>query len=76
MPSSTLSVSPIVSEERSRLDQTFERQHWLGVGLVGEVTRYVAEEDGVWCVLVGFGSAALCVRSRDEGWCRVVKRRA
>lgn len=26
--------------------------------------RYVAEEDGEWAALLGFGSAALCVRSR------------
>ena len=42
------------------------RQHWLGAGLVGEVMRYVAEEHGEWCALVGFGSAALCVKSREE----------
>lgn len=28
--------------------------------------RYVAEEDGEWAALVGFGSAALCVRPREE----------
>jgi len=28
--------------------------------------RYVAEEDGSWVALVGFGSAALCVRPREE----------
>jgi len=65
MSSPTLSVRPILPEERARFDQTLERQHWLGGGLVGEVMRYVAEEDGEWCALVGFGSAALCVRSRE-----------
>ncbi|MGH3025431.1 MAG: ISAs1 family transposase, partial [Gaiellaceae bacterium] len=35
-------------------------------GLVGEVMRYVAEEDSNWVALVGFGSAALCVRPREE----------
>jgi predicted transposase YbfD/YdcC len=28
--------------------------------------RYVAEEDGNWVALLGFGSAALCVRPREE----------
>ncbi|MGH9113028.1 MAG: Druantia anti-phage system protein DruA, partial [Acidimicrobiales bacterium] len=32
--------------------------------------RYVATDNGEWCALLGFGSAALCVRSREEliGW--------
>ena len=65
-----LVVRPIQSEERARFDETLEAEHWLGAGLVGEVMRYVAVEDGEWCALVGFGSAALCVRSREEliGW--------
>ena len=66
MASPTLSVRPILPHERARFDETLEREHWLGAGLVGEVMRYVAEEDGQWCALVGFGSAALCVRSREE----------
>ncbi len=66
MSSPTLSVRPILAEERARFDETLERQHWLGAGLVGEVMRYVAEENGEWCALLGFGSAALCVRSREE----------
>ena len=69
MSSPTLSVRPIRPEERTRFDETLARQHWLGAGLVGEVMRYVAEEDGEWCALVGFGSAALCVRSREDLLC-------
>lgn len=70
MPSRSLVVRPITPAERARFDQTLEAEHWLGAGLVGEVMRYVAEEDGEWCALLGFGSAALCVRSREEllGW--------
>ena len=45
MSSPTLSVRPILAEERARFDETLERQHWLRGGLVGEVMRYVAEED-------------------------------
>lgn len=66
MASSALSVRPILPHERARFDETLAQEHWLGAGLVGEVMRYVAEEDGQWCALVGFGSAALCVRSREE----------
>jgi predicted transposase YbfD/YdcC len=62
----SLVVRPIVAGERERFDETLRAQHWLGAGLVGEVMRYVAVEDGEWCALVGFGSAALCVRSREE----------
>ena len=66
MSQRALSVRPIRAEERARFDETLAREHWLGGGLVGEVMRYVAEEDGEWCALLGFGSAALCVRSREE----------
>jgi len=59
-------VRPIEAGERERFDATLRAEHWLGAGLVGEVMRYVAIEDGVWCAVVGFGSAALCVRSREE----------
>lgn len=63
---SSLVVRPITADERDRFDTTLEAEHWLGSGLVGEVMRYVAIEDGRWCALVGFGSAALCVSSRER----------
>ncbi|MGH9082241.1 MAG: transposase family protein [Acidimicrobiales bacterium] len=66
MSSSALSVRPILPHERARFDETLAAEHWLGTGLVGEVMRYVAEEDSNWVALVGFGSAALCVRPREE----------
>ncbi|MGH9652733.1 MAG: ISAs1 family transposase [Bryobacteraceae bacterium] len=66
MSSSGLAVRPIVSAERARFDETLRSRHWLGAGLVGEVMRYVAEENGEWVALVGFGSAALCVGPREE----------
>ena len=66
MSSSALSVRPILAYERARFDETLAAEHWLGTGLVGEVMRYVAEEDGNWVALIGFGSAALCVRPREE----------
>jgi len=66
MASSAATVRPIQSHERARFDETLAAQHWLGTGLVGEVMRYVAEEDGNWVALLGFGSGALCVRPREE----------
>jgi len=62
----SLVVRPITASERERYDATLEVSHWLGAGLVGEVMRYVAEQDGEWSALLGFGSAALCVRSRED----------
>ncbi len=69
-PNRKLTARLIAPDEQSRFDETLERAHWLGAGLVGEVVRYVAEENGEWVALIGFGSAALCVRARDTsiGW--------
>lgn len=63
-------MRPVLPEERQRFDDTLEAKHWLGAGLVGETMRYVALIDSEWAALVGFGSAALCVRSREQlvGW--------
>lgn len=70
MSSRALVVRPILANERSRFDETLAAEHWLGAGLVGETMRYVATLDDEWCALVGFGSAALCVRAREDllGW--------
>lgn len=69
-PSHALTVRLITTDERVQFDETLQRAHWLGAGLVGEVMRYVAEEDGEWVALLGFGSAALSVSARDAyiGW--------
>lgn len=69
-PSHKLTVRLVAPGEQARFDETLEGAHWLGAGLVGEVMRYVAEEDGEWVALIGFGSAALCVAARDThiGW--------
>ena len=64
-----LVVRPILAEERKRFDETLEANHWLGARLVGETMRYVALVNGEWAALIGFGSAALCVRSREELLC-------
>jgi hypothetical protein len=65
-----LRVRPIDAGERQRFNEELERSHWLGGGLVGEVMRYIAVVDGEWAALIGFGSAALVVKARDEhiGW--------
>ena len=65
-----LIVRPIDVSERLRFDEELERSHWLGGGLVGEVMRYIAVVDGEWAALIGFGSAALVVKARDNhiGW--------
>ena len=66
MSSSALSVRPILPYGRARLDEALGGEHSLSAGFVGEVMRYVTEEDGNCVALVGFGSAALCVRPREE----------
>jgi len=48
----SLVVRPITASERERFDATLEVSHWLGAGLVGEVMRYVAEQDGEWSALL------------------------
>ena len=54
MSSQALLVRPIRAGERARFDETLAAEDWLGGGLVGEVMRYVAEEDGEWCALLAF----------------------
>ena len=64
-------VRPIRPGERARFDEALCEHHWLGSRLVGETMRYVAlGPEGTWVALVGFGSAALSCRSREEwiGW--------
>jgi hypothetical protein len=61
-----LVVRPITVGERERFAANLETLHLLGAGLVGEVMRYVALENGRWCALLGFGSGALYVRSRED----------
>ena len=64
-----LVVRLVLPEERQRFDETLRENHWLGAGLVGETMRYIALVDGEWAALVGFGSSALCVRSREHLLC-------
>lgn len=68
---SSLVVRPIGPGERERFDTELGRHHWLGHRLVGETMRYVAlGPDGTWAALLGFGSAVLSCRPREDwiGW--------
>jgi hypothetical protein len=65
-----LVVRPVDPGEIDRFDALLDEHHWLGRGLVGETLRHIAEIDGTWVALVGYGSAALTVSARDHfiGW--------
>lgn len=65
-------VRPIFVDEVGRFNAVLREYHWLGHRLTGQVLRYVAVLDGEWVAVVGFGSAVLSCRARDEflGWSR------
>ena len=65
-------VRPIFVDEVGRFNAALREHHWLGYRLTGQVLRYVAVLDGEWVAVVGFGSAVLSCRARDEfvGWSR------
>ncbi len=67
-----VTVRPVSSEEAGRFSACLDAYHWLGHRLTGQVLRYVAELDGQWVALAGFGSAVLSCAARDEflGWSR------
>ena len=72
-----LVVRRVVAGEVARFDSLLDEHHWLGRGLVGETVRQVAEIDGEWVALVGWGSAAYTVAARDRwiGWSPVQRKR-
>jgi len=65
-------VRLLAAEELPRFNELIERHHYLhDARLVGEVLRYVAvDEQGEWVALLGYSSASLHLRVRDEwiGW--------
>lgn len=64
-------VRPIWASELERWRDLMSRYHYLGDGaMVGERIRYVAEIEGTWLALLGWGGAALHNRPRDAniGW--------
>ncbi len=67
-----MTVRPVALGETGRFNDVLDRHHWLGHRLTGQVLRYVAELDGRWVAVAGFGSAALSCAARDAfiGWTR------
>jgi hypothetical protein len=61
-----LVARPIARGEVERLNSLLDEFHWLGRGLTGQVMRHVAEIDGRWVAVIGFGSAALSCGPRDR----------
>ena len=67
-----VTVRPVTFGETARFNAELDCHHWLGHRLTGQVLRYVAELDGRWVAVLGFGSAALSCAARDRfiGWTR------
>lgn len=68
---SSLEVRPILPGERNVWHLYVRRFHYLGdTPLIGESLAYAAFREGQVVALLGWGSAALSVRARDEfiGW--------
>ena len=58
-------------DEVVRWDELMAAHHYLGFRtLVGESLKYVAEQDGSWLALLGWGTAAFKCSPRDRwiGW--------
>ena len=68
----SVTVRPVAFGETGRFNDLLDAHHWLGHRLTGQVLRYVAELDGRWVAVLGFGSAALSCAARDAfiGWSR------
>lgn len=66
-----LEVRMIKPAEEDRWDQLMKEHHYLGFErLSGETLKYVAEKDGEWVALLGWGSSAFKCVHRDKwiGW--------
>lgn len=63
------------ADEVGRFNALLDEHHFLGHHLFGRVMRYVAVEGDEWVALVGFGSAALSLRPREDyvGWSEATK---
>jgi len=51
-----VTVRPVAFGETARFNAELDTHHWLGHRLTGQVLRYVAELDGRWVAVLGFGS--------------------
>ena len=72
----SLEVRPIKREERAQWDALVRQHHYLGLhSLIGETIRYVAIHHGQLLALVGWSSAALNCKVRDQwiGWPSFIK---
>lgn len=68
-------VRLVASSERQAWDALMHQHHYLGFqGMIGESLRYVAEHQGHWLALLGWSSAALKCKVRDEwiGWTTIL----
>ena len=66
-----VTVRPVRAEEAGRWQELVRKHHYLGLHrLVGETVLDLAEVDGRWVALLGWCSAALKVKARDQwiGW--------
>jgi predicted transposase YbfD/YdcC len=65
-----LAVRLVRADEVRRFNALLDEHHFLGHHLFGRVLRYVATEGDDWVALLGFGSAALSLRPREDyvGW--------
>lgn len=71
-----LCVRPIRAHEELLWNELMSRHHYLGFqSIVGESMKYVAELDGEWAGLIGWGTAAFKSRHRDQwiGWASAVQ---
>jgi len=62
--------------ERTRWDTLMAEHHYLGFqGMIGESLRYVAVHQDRWLALLGWSSAALKCKARDQwiGWTPALK---
>ncbi len=69
-------IRPVETSERTRWDALMAEYHYLGFqGMIGESVRYVAVYRDRWLALLGWSSAALKCKARDQwiGWTPALK---
>lgn len=71
-----VAVRPVTAAEKPRWDGLMRQHHYLGFqGMIGESLRYVAVHQDRWLALLGWSSAALKCKARDQwiGWSPALK---
>lgn len=69
-------IRPVEGSERTRWDALMGEHHYLGFrGMIGQSLRYVAVYQDRWLALLGWSSAALKCKARDQwiGWTSALK---